>query len=127
MTEFESVFIDTSLFICLIEKNPEFSSAVERFIAEQFSNEALFITSVISVSEFQVGPKRKNQTKPIEDFDLLMDKFQFAIFNITSEIANLASTLRAKYLFLKGLDSFQIALAIDHRCKIFFTNDSELK
>ncbi|MFM7852445.1 MAG: type II toxin-antitoxin system VapC family toxin, partial [Flammeovirgaceae bacterium] len=127
MTEFETIFIDTSPFIYLIEKYPVFGDSVEKFLSEQFSDEAKFYTSVISVSEFQVGPKRTNQLQAIADFNELIDKFNFSIFNITYETADVASSMRAKYPFLKGLDSLQIASTINSGCKSFFTNDSQLK
>jgi predicted nucleic acid-binding protein len=127
MIEFESIFIDTSPLIYLIENHPKYGAIVDNFIEEKFYKEALFTTSVISISEFQVGPKKKKLSQPVEDLDLLLAKFHFMIFNITREIADIASSMRAKYQFLHGMDSFQIALAVQHNCKIFFTNDAQLK
>ncbi|MFM8834336.1 MAG: type II toxin-antitoxin system VapC family toxin [Cytophagales bacterium] len=127
MTEFETIFIDTSPFIYLIEKYPVFGDFIEKFLSEQFSNEAKFYTSVISVSEFKVGSKRTNQLQAPAHFNELFDKLSFSVFNITYETADVASSMKAKYPFLKGLDSLQIASTINSGCKSFFTNDSQLK
>ena len=127
MIDFESVFLDTSPFIYLIENNPRFGLAVKSYIAEKVSREASFITSVITVSEFQVNPKRVNNSKPIRDFQNMIDELQFKIFDITLDVAEIASTLRAKYDSLRSLDSLQIAVCMKYNCKTFLTNDLRLK
>lgn len=127
MIEIESIFLDTSPFIYLIENNPKFISTVEEYIAEKLSKEVSLVTSVITVSEFQVGPKRMNNLKPINDFQTLLNELHFKIFDITLEIAELASTLRANYLFLKSIDALQLSVAIKYNCKSFLTNDIKLK
>lgn len=127
MIEFESVFLDTSPFIYLIENNPKYCSIIENFIAENIANETLFITSVITVSEFQVIPRRVNNFNPINDFEKLVNQLHFKIFDITFEIAEISAGLRAKYGFLKSIDTIQLAVAINHKCQCFLSNDLKLK
>ncbi len=38
-----------------------------------------------------------------------------------------AYELRAKYQFLKGMDAFQLAIAINENCDQFVTNDKKLE
>lgn len=127
MIEFDSVFFDTSPFIYLIENNSKYSSVVADFIADQSIKEILLTTSVITISEFQVNPKKLNNLKPIEDLNRLIDKLSIQVFDITIEIAELSASLRAKYNFLKGIDAFQLATALNHSCKLFISNDFKLK
>ena len=127
MIEFDSVFFDTSPFIYLIENNSNYSSTVANFIADQSINEILLTTSVITISEFQVNPKKLNILKPIEDLNRLIDQLSIQIFDITLEIAELSASLRAKYNFLKSIDAFQLATALNHSCKSFVSNDFKLK
>jgi predicted nucleic acid-binding protein len=87
----------------------------------------LLTTSVITISEFQVNPKKLNILKPIEDFQKLIEQLNIQIFEVTLEIAELSATLRAKYSFLRSIDAIQIATAVNHSCESFFTNDFRLK
>ena len=83
MIEFDSVFFDTSPFIYLIENNSKYSSVVADFIADQSIKEILLTTSVITISEFQVNPKKLNNLKPIEDLNRLIDQLSIQVFDIT--------------------------------------------
>jgi predicted nucleic acid-binding protein len=127
MIEVNSVFFDTSPFIYLIEDNQKYSSSVANYIADMSLKEVVLTRSVITVSEFQVNPKKLMNLKPIEDFNRLIDQFSIHIFDITLEIAELSASLRAKYVFLKTMDAMQLATAINHSCKSFITNDFKLK
>ncbi len=127
MNKSECVFIDTSPFIYLIENNPEYCSIVANYLADQSMKDNLLTTSVITISEFQVNPKKLNILKPIEDFQKLIEQLNIQIFEVTLEIAELSATLRAKYSFLRSIDAIQIATAVNHSCESFFTNDFRLK
>lgn len=127
MIEFDSVFFDTSPFKYLIENHPKYCSPGADFIADQSLNEVLLTTSVITISEFQVNPKKLNNLKPVEDFKRLIDQLCIHVFDITLEIAELSASLKAKYNFLKSIDAFQIATALNHSYKSFISNDYKLK
>jgi len=43
------------------------------------------------------------------------------------EMALGAARLRAKYVGLKAMDSFQLACALDKNCSVFLTNDKQLR
>ncbi|MBL7874107.1 MAG: type II toxin-antitoxin system VapC family toxin [Cyclobacteriaceae bacterium] len=127
MNKSECVFIDTSPFIYLIENNPEYCATVANYLADQSMKDNLLTTSVITISEFQVNPKKLNILKPIEDFQKLIEQLNIEIFEVTLEIAELSATLRAKYSFLRSIDAIQIAIAVNHSCESFFTHDFRLK
>jgi predicted nucleic acid-binding protein len=127
MIESEKIFFDTSPFIYLIENNPEYCSTVANYLAELSLNDVLITTSVITISEFEVSPRKLNNFKPIEDFYRLIDQLNIEVFDITREIAEKSASLRANYPFLKGSDSIQLASGIIHSCKSFITNDFKLK
>ena len=86
-----------------------------------------FSTSVISVAEFGVKPKKIGKLELINEMEQLLSSLQVKVADVTIEIANLASTLRAHYEFLKGIDSLQLATAINLNCLLFLTNDKALK
>lgn len=89
--------------------------------------EMTFSTSVISIAEFGVKPKKIGKLELINEMEQLLSSLQVKVADVTIEIANLASTLRANYEFLKGIDSLQLAVAINLNCNLFLTNDKALK
>jgi len=127
MTGSDSIFLDTSPIIYLIENNQRYYSKVSRFLIDSIINEMTFSTSVISVAEFGVKPKKIGKLELINEMEQLLSSLQVKVADVTIEIANLASTLRAHYEFLKGIDSLQLATAINLNCLLFLTNDKALK
>jgi predicted nucleic acid-binding protein len=120
------LFFDTPPVIYLIEENPHFLETVSVFLAEALRNQALLITSVVTLAEASVKPKKF-------DGDLVILKIErtlknlFEVHPITWEMAEISATLRAKYASLRGMDSLQIACAIATGCDAFITNDRRLK
>ncbi len=127
MTEFDSVFFDTSPFIYLVENSPKYYYKVSEFIVDQRASEIFLVTSVLTLAEFEVNPKKTKNLKPIEDFKRVIEGFYFRVLDITGEIADRSSTLRAKYSFLKSIDALQLASALSVSCRRFLTNDFKLK
>lgn len=46
---------------------------------------------------------------------------------ITESVADRAARIRAKYTSFKGMDSLQLAVAVEDKCDTFLTNDKQLK
>lgn len=128
MIAFEPIFIDTTPLIYLVENHPKYYDRVFNFISTEITEkENRFVTSVLTVTEFQVVPKRNNDLLLIEDFNDALIKLDVQIFDINVQTAETASTLRAKYRFLKTLDALQVACALKFGCRRFLTNDIKLK
>jgi len=128
MTGSEKVFFDTAPFIYLVENHPKYYLAVADFIADYLTEkEGIFTTSVLSIAEFGVKPKKHNNLKLQLDFENVLKELNFQITDINYAIAGLSSTLRAQYDFFKGMDALQLGTAIASNCTKFFTNDKKLK
>jgi predicted nucleic acid-binding protein len=52
---------------------------------------------------------------------------EIQVKEINRPIADLTSTIRAKYPSIKNFDALQIATAVDSNCSVFLTNDKKLK
>ena len=126
MKEYKKVFIDTAPFIYFIENNKLYADKVEVFISDCIKHEISMITSVISYMEFCVIPERLKKPKVIESFVEILLKLSIPFIEVNLSAAQRASKLRAKYVFLKGLDALQLAIAIENNCDAFFTNDTKL-
>lgn len=127
MTGKEKVFFDTAPFIYLLENHPVYYAPVSEYLATCVSvKQATLLTSVISIAEFGVLPKRTGKLQFIDDLNGLLRNLNFQVVEINQEIADLSSTLRAQYTFLKGIDALQLAAAIHTNCQEFYTNDTPL-
>ncbi|MEL6865665.1 MAG: PIN domain-containing protein [Bacteroidota bacterium] len=120
-------FIDTAPFIYFIEDHPDFSDKVYQYLAASLSNNDEFTTSVITLMEFGVKPEKENRQEVISQFEELLVELDIQLLVIDKAIARSAYQLRAKYDFLKAMDAFQLAAAIENQCQLFFTNDKKLK
>ncbi len=121
------IFFDTAPFIYLLENHPKYGQMVDDFIIEATGNNALFVTSVLSLAEFGVIPERNNRQDLFTDFEHLISSASFEVLPIERQIAITSYKLRAKYPALKAMDSLQLAAAINFDCDYFFTNDYKLK
>jgi predicted nucleic acid-binding protein len=127
MTVPDSVFLDTSPIIYLIENNPSFYSKISSYLAESIRKDIFIITSVISIAEFGVQPKKINNLELIAEMEQMLSVLQVKVLDITIAMADVSSTLRAKYPSLKSSDALQLASAISSDCNSFVTNDKRLK
>ena len=124
----ERIFIDTAPFIYLTENNPIYYPIVSHYINEQFSiNESFLFTSTMTVAEFLVKPKLHADNKTIEIFYSTLANLNVFVSDITREIAEKSADVRAKYGFLKAVDSVQLAVALTLNCTVLFTNDKVFK
>ena len=120
-------FIDTSPFIYILENNPEFYAKTFECLYRALKKNALFYTSVITFNEYCVKPEISDRKDLITDFEDLLEEWDVYTNDITAKIAKKGAKLRAKYAFLKGMDSLQIASALEIKCDVFLTNDKRLK
>ncbi len=120
-------FIDSAPFIYIIEDHPEFYTKTFDFIDKASSEDVEFYTSVLSISEFCVGPEKSERNDLIIKFEDFLNKLDFNVNVISIKIAKASAKLRAKYSFLKGMDALQIASALEMNCELFLTNYKRLK
>lgn len=121
------IFIDPAPPIYILEGHPKFAEKAINLFSESLVQGGSFVTSVITILEFGVKPERESRQDVIQKFHELLNRLNTKIEDIDQEIATKAYQLRAKYQFLKGMDSIQIATALVSNCKEFITNDKKLK
>ncbi|MFT5999878.1 MAG: putative nucleic acid-binding protein [Neolewinella sp.] len=120
------IFIDTAPFIYLIEEHPEFAEKVKNYFIDRFKSGDEFLTSVVTISEFSVKPNRDQRLELIVQLQHFIEQTGIDVSLISLTHAELAAQLRGKYQPLKGMDAFQVAVAIEEGCGKFLTNDKQL-
>ena len=119
-------FLDTPIFIYLVEQHPSYSSRVQDFFLSNLLKNNELITSVVTWMEFTVAPKKAGRVDRIESYRELLYKLGIPLVEVTQPIADQAATLRSRYSFLKGMDALQLAVALESGCSKFVSNDKGL-
>jgi predicted nucleic acid-binding protein len=127
MIGFNKIFLDTSLFIYLLETGGDYGEMVSIFIEYCTSHGISLVTSTVTHTEFCVKPYREGNRETITGFSDLLAELKVHLQNITLPVADTAAKLRSKYHGLKALDALQIAAAIYSGCDRVVTNDKQLK
>ena len=127
VTEFKKVFIDTAPFIYFLENNPQYHKCVTLFFERCCEQEIELLTSAITIEEYCVYPYRTDNTELIAKFHSFLEDMEIDIVPIDKEIARKAAEIRAKYRDFKAMDALQLAAATMTGCKLFLTNDKQLR
>jgi predicted nucleic acid-binding protein len=127
MTEFKKVFLDTVIFIYLLENNKYFGDSVANFLEYCTTNGISLTTSVITYKEFCIKPYKLGRNELITAFEDMCTDLNISLQDVTLLVADTAAKLRSKYQGLRGMDALQISAAIHSECDKFMTNDRRLR
>ena len=121
------VCIDTAPFIYFIEKDPRYLDIVKPVFAEIDAGNIEALTSTVTLLEVLVHPfKTKNEPLAEKYREILLHAEGLTTFEISHEISELSSRLRAEYS-IRTPDAIQMAVGIIYGADTFLTNDSDLK
>lgn len=119
--------LDTMVFIYHFEKNQIYSPLTFSIFESLEKGNFKGITSILTLLEILVKPKKENNLLLIERYKLLLETFpNLQVQEINENIADIASTLRANYN-INTPDAIQIATSIEGKADMFITNDETLK
>ena len=119
------IFLDTSPLIYLLDNDANFGEQTKNILSVLSEQEATFVTSVITCTEYLVVPYRNGNRLRVEAFWELIADYPILLYPITQQVASKAAEIRAQYRF-KAMDSLQLAVACLEGCSMFLTNDKQL-
>jgi predicted nucleic acid-binding protein len=123
----QRICLDTAPFIYFIEEHEPYRNLVRPIFFEIDSGNIEAITSTITLLEVLVHPFRTgNETLAERYREILLSSAGLITLEISHEISEMASRLRAKYS-IRTPDAIQIAVAIHHGATYFLTNDPNLR
>jgi len=123
----QRICLDTAPIIYFIEEHVTYRNIVRPVFVEIDSGNIEAITSTITLLEVLVHPLRTgNETLAEKYREILLSSAGLITFEISHEISEMASRLRAKY-FIRTPDAIQIAVGIQHGATNFLTNDPNLR
>lgn len=121
------VGIDSSLFMYVWNRHPEFLEAAKKILTEVQDGREWGVLAEIGIIELLTGPKKHGRYAEAKEYkEKILNFPNLFIKNLNNNIVELASDLRAKYN-LRTPDAIHIATAIDAGATVFYTNDKALK
>jgi predicted nucleic acid-binding protein len=127
LSRHERVGADTVVFIYHLEDHPRYARLTQRVFEAWEEGRNSGVTSVITLLELLVKPKREGKREVARDYlELLSTYPTLTIVEVDIGLADLAADLRAKY-GLRTPDALQLAAALQAGAGGFITNDSRLK
>jgi len=121
------VGLDTMIFIYHFEENQAYSPLTFSIFESLEKGNFKGITSILTLLEILVKPKKENNSLLTERYKLLFETFpNLQVKTLNENIADIASGLRAGYN-INTPDTIQIATCLEAKADIFITNDATLK
>ena len=119
----KKAFLDTNLFIYLIEENELYLNKVHNMLQFLEHNGYEIITSTLTLGEILTKPYKDNRLDLVEQYKAFFSDME--LIELNSEIASLFANIRAKYN-IKTPNAVQLASAIYGNTDLFVTNDDRL-
>jgi len=116
------IYLDTAIIIYLVEQKDPFFEKVAVRLADPTVK---LVASQMGRLEARVKPLRDRDNEILKIYDQFFIERINELVEITREVIDTATELRAKYNF-KTPDSLHLAAAINSGCEVFFTNDHRL-
>jgi len=121
------VGLDTMVFIYHFEENQLYSPLTLSIFESLEKGNFNAITSMLTLLEILVKPKKENNLLLTERYKLLFETFpNLQVKEINENIADIASSLRVNYN-INTPDAIQIATSLEAKADTFITNDATLK
>lgn len=119
--------LDTMVFIYHFEENQIYSPLTFSIFENLEKGDFNCVTSVLTLLEILVKPKRESNSILIEKYKILFETFpNLQVKTLNENIADIASGLRASYN-INTPDAIQVATSLEAQADIFITNDASLK
>lgn len=122
-----TIALDTNVFIYYFEENKRFFNKTAKIFKFVEQGEYRAVSSVITMIEILTFPKKHGDYLLVKEYSEALANFPNLEFvNVDWEIADLSSSIRAKY-GLTTPDAIQIASALVKEAKYFLTADKVFK
>ena len=120
------IYVDTNIFIYLIEGNPERTRSVIEIFQDIVNADAIVVTSEMTVAECFYGASKQQNLAAITAYEALFSSTDIEIIPLDGALAKRAAISGAE-LSLKLIDSLHYICALEEGCDFFFTSDKRFK
>jgi predicted nucleic acid-binding protein len=120
------LYLDANAIIYACEGTDEVKRAVVEWVVQAcVSPGGAVFTSRLSRLECRVLPLRMKDQRRLALYETLFDRLDLQLFDVTADVLDLATTLRAEYGF-KTADAIHLATARLARADLLLTGDMQL-
>lgn len=127
MTEYKTIFLDTSPIIYFLDADINYAEKVKQIFEKLIENKCSMVTSTITCTEYLTYPYKTGNTEKINVFFEFLSDCYIQIQPIDISIAKKAARIRAEHKDFKTMDCLQLATACLQQCDLFLTNDKQLR
>ncbi|ATN32468.1 hypothetical protein ACO34A_01410 [Rhizobium sp. ACO-34A] len=129
MKPISRIYLDTNIFITLIEKSDVTQRLLVDLLTKQpLGERPLFATSELTLSELLVKPYRQKDEMLMMQYDsLILSNEWLDVRSVDRGVLYYASVLRAQHNHLKLPDAIHLSSAIGQGCSHLLTNDLGIK
>ncbi len=120
------IYVDTNIFIYLIEGNPERTRSVIEIFQDIVNADAIVVTSEITIAECFYGASKQQNLAAITAYEALFSSTDIEIIPLDGALAKRAAISGAE-LNLKLIDCLHYICALEEGCDFFFTSDRRFK
>lgn len=119
------IYFDSCIVIYLVEEHPTFEPMIETQLSSQ-ANVADIVIQVSDLTEMEclVMPLRERNQPLLDKYRQWFEKVD--VLRVEKEAFRQAARLRADFAGLKTPDAIHLAIAQQHGCDEFWTNDDRL-
>ncbi|MBX7258169.1 MAG: PIN domain-containing protein [Candidatus Hydrogenedentes bacterium] len=122
----QRVYLDTNIVVYAVEGVPEFAPAVRAFLRCVDSEEIHVVTSLLTLAEVLVKPKRDANNALVTAYkEFLSPTASLTLSPISWEVLDSAASIRAERR-VKLPDAIHLATCCLEGCSSLLTNDSTL-
>lgn len=123
---FKTVGLDTHPFIYHFQENPDYLPLTQAIFESIESGEVNASTSVITLMEILVKPRRERDANAVEEYRFALQTFpNLKLKSVDPTVAEKAAEIMTS-LHLRPPDAIQLASAITDNAQAFITNDERL-
>jgi predicted nucleic acid-binding protein len=115
-------YLDSVPIIYLIEQNPHFAPAVERWL---LANPCDLVSSELARMECLIVPVRNSDAARVGEFENFFRTRVVEVVTLTRAVFDRAIEVRSRAGF-KTPDALHLAAAVEAGCDVFVTNDHQL-
>ncbi|MFQ6015046.1 MAG: type II toxin-antitoxin system VapC family toxin [Anaerolineae bacterium] len=124
---FQSVALDTAVFIYHFENNPVYVPLTREVFRRVEGGYLAAFTSTLTITEVLTGPKKAGDKGMVLEYQRLFHIFpNLRFLPVDEEMATIAADLRAAF-DIRTPDAIQLAAARQVGTQAFITNDERLK
>lgn len=118
-------YLDANIVIYLVEQPVGFGQRAQAYVSGIYGQGGTIVISDLHRMECRVRPLALHDARTLATFENLFNTPAVLFASVSRAACERAAAIRARYRF-PPMDSLHLAVATEHGCERFVTNDAQL-